>query len=758
MTQIFISHAGADADVATRISQDLKNAGHETRVDTSELRLGVDSIEFMNQSIEDADVVLILHSKHTPQAVWQKLEVHAALWNEIAQEGGKCIIIRLDDTPLPPLLGPKVYGKLDLTTRGAYQKLLEGICTSFLPESTVSSIVSEAFRAESRNPFRRIRAEYFEDLPELLARTFAPPDALKMGALEDMKPCFLEGSRGTGKSMLLLSLRARNFLLRVKPPPDRHRIFGFYLKLSRGAVCNAGILSEDDSDPKLLEQETIQVTDVGSQELIVCLLESLVSEVAFCLRQSLVSCDRHSEKLLAESVHRALFGGSSICPANFDELLERLADAHRDIAAFIRRRFIYGESVPVPVATFDLVTFKRVINLLRERVPELKASMFVVLLDEYENLFPYQQRIVNGYIKLAAPHFSVKVAKKIGSADVSGTTTGQELQETHDYTRLPLIYDVQDPSQLAAYRELLRHMVANILRSEGLKVVDVLELLPQDTTSEVDPAKVAEEVAKLCKVKLAELNSWPEDKRREKMTYYGEAGVYRVLYGTKGRRGEKVYSGFADLSFVSSGVVRYFQEILSVAYYLMYRSPPSATTTLAILPDRQSKAVHFVSEHNLTTLSRNVERHGEALKYFLLDLGDCLRLKLLKHSSEPEAGRVTLDDPELLDQPDFEPLRRLLNIGIREGALQTREGRPAFKPKHRSDPQPAEFNICRIYAPVLQISPRLRWRTRVKTKVLLGLALKTGRSEALQSMKSEMVKVHSKHENFDDQPGLFPTP
>jgi TIR domain len=266
MIQIFISHAGADVKIAERLAQDLKNAGHETKVDTRELRLGSDSIDFMNQSIADADAVLILHSKHTPEATWQQLEMNAALWNEIAQNGGKCIIIRLDDTLLPPLLGPKVYGTIDPTAPELYQKLLEDLCRSFLPDKTVSSIVSDAFRADSRNPFRRIRAEYFEDRPDLLARTFAPPDALKMGALEDVKPCFLEGSRGTGKSMLLLSLRARNLLLRIKPPPDRYRIFGFYLKLSRGAVCNAGVLSEGDSDPRLLEQEAIQVTDISSQE------------------------------------------------------------------------------------------------------------------------------------------------------------------------------------------------------------------------------------------------------------------------------------------------------------------------------------------------------------------------------------------------------------------------------------------------------------------------------------------------------------
>jgi hypothetical protein len=713
----------------------------------------------MNEGIADAHTVIILHSRHTPDANWQTLEINAAAWNEVAQDGGACIVVRLDDTPIPPVLGPKVYGKLDTNDPASYRNLLEDLCKAILPEKTVSAVVSEAFQSDSTNPFRRVRAEYFEDRPDLLARTFAPPDALKMGALEEMKPCFLEGSRGTGKSMLLLSLRARNFLSRRRESARRCQVFGFYLKLTRGAICNAGVLSDPNSDPKaVIERDAIQITDIASQELVVCLIESLLSEMAFCIARNLLSCDRLTEKTLAESVHSTLFDDATDRPKSIEELPERLADTHRRVANFIRRRFIYGENPLVPVATFDLEALKRVIRLFQRLIPDLSGSMLVVLLDEYENLFPYQQRVVNGFVKLAAPDFSVKVAKKLGSADTSSTTTGQELQETHDYTRLTLVYDVEDRSQLGAYHDLLKHIVANILRSETLGEADVITLLPQNTATEVDLEKLVPEVAKLCKVSVEDFQGWPEEKRKEKLTYYREAAIYRVLYGTRGRRREKWFSGFNELAFISSGVIRYFQEILGVAYHLTYGSAPPRSGGISLPPDKQSQAVHFVSQHNLTTLSRNVETYGEALKYFLLDLGDCLRHKLQRHTSEPEAARLTIEDPELLDQPSVGPLRRLLEIGVREGVFQTREGRPAFKPKHGSDPQPSEFNVCRVYAPVLQISPRLRWRTPVTCKDLLGLALPDQRSQALQELKTHMVPPQAEDRVHDKQPSLFIKP
>jgi hypothetical protein len=743
MKHIFISHARADAEIAKRLENDLRNAGHETKVDTRELKLGDDAISFMNEGIADAHTVIILYSRSTPTANWQKLEINSAVWNEVAQSGGVCVVVKLDNSTIPPVLGRKVYGKVDVADPRSYRKLLEDLCSTILPARTASSLVSEAFRCESSNPFRRVRAEYFEDRPDLLAKTFAPPDALKAGALEEMKPCFLEGSRGTGKSMLLLSLRTRNILSRHKANGGVYKIFGFYLKLSRGAICNAGILPTSGGDPKTIaERDFVQITDIASQEIIVCILESLFSEIDFCIKQRLFPCDSPVEKALAEAAYSTLFGTDQNTLRSLEELLDRLADIHRKIADFIRRKFIYGESASVPITTFDLDALKRIIKLVRRVIPIFANATFMVLLDEYENLFPYQQRIVNSYVKLAPPDASVKIAKKIGTADTSGTMTGQELQEIHDYTRVPLIYDVEDREQQGAYNQLLTHIVTNILGNEGISFTDMHQLLPTDAAEEVEAEERRAAVAKLCKVSVKQLQTWSPEKQREKMTYYGEAAIYRVLYGARGRHKPKHFSGFNQLAFLSSGVIRYFQEFLGVAYHLTFTSGETPASPLVLPAKKQSDAVHFVSQHNLTTLSRNVEADGEILKYFLLDLGDCLRFKLLNHTSEPEAARLTIADPELLDLTSYDTLRRILTVGAREGVFQTKEGRPAFKPKHSSDPQPSEFNICRVYAPVLQISPRQRWRTKVKCKDLLKLLSPEQRAQAKKQLMSTMSKPH----------------
>jgi hypothetical protein len=756
MKLIFVSHAGADSKIASELAQDLRNAGHDALVDTKELGLGDDSIDFMNEGIAKANAVIILYSRQTAAAKWQRLEINAALWNEVEQSGGNCIVLRLDDTPIPPLLGPKVYGWLDPANQQGYRKTIEDISRAVLPETTATSVVNQALSPDSPNPFRRIRAEFFEERSDLLGKAFASPEASKTGTLEEVIPCFVEGSRGTGKSMLLLSLRGRVFIPRHSSERNPARVFGFYIKLTRGALCNIEVQRSADGaeqDPDALTSHLpAEVADIAAQELVICLLESLFSELDYCSRQKHVECDSTHERALVAEVSGLIYGAGAESLKTFSELLRALAASHRSIAEFIRRKFIYRESPVVPIATLDFDAFKHIIELVRTSIPAVSQSMFVALLDEYENLFPYQQRIVNTFVKLAAPALSVKIAKKLGTRDVSATTIGQDLQETHDYARVVLVYDVEDASAFKAYRELLEHIVTNLLEAAGLRGVQIGTLLPRYEGVEVDEADVLKGVATLCKVQPAEFVEWGEQQQREKLSYYREAAIYRNLYGQKGRQREKRFAGFKDLAFLSSGVIRYFQEMAAVGYYLTFDHRAPQEGELIIPPENQTRAVHFVSTHNVTTLSRNVEAQGETLKYFLFDLGDCLRQKLLKHSSEPEAARLTITDPEALEGAEFEGLRRLLTVGTREGVFQTKEGRPAFKPRHSSDPQPSEFNISRIFAPVLQISPRLRWRTSVSADDLRRLLDPGSRAKAKKALMKNLegtgVRQHK-------QPGLL---
>ena len=208
LTQVFISHAGPDWRMAKRLANDLRTLGNHIAVDMDDLRLGDDVVQFMNDGITEATFILILYSRHTAAALNQMVEMNAAVWNEINQSGAVCMVVRLDGSPLPPLLGPKKFCEIEPENEDSYAHALEAIAEKVNRAEHPTLTVSRAFSVDGGNPFRRTRAEYFEDDQDLLARTFAPPDQSRLSKLEDVAPCILEGPRGTGKSMLLISLRA----------------------------------------------------------------------------------------------------------------------------------------------------------------------------------------------------------------------------------------------------------------------------------------------------------------------------------------------------------------------------------------------------------------------------------------------------------------------------------------------------------------------------------------------------------------------
>lgn len=718
MKHVFISHAGKDTPVAEKLYNDLKDVGHDVRIDRKELKFGDDTIEFMNNAIADAHTVLIIFSEHTDAAVWQRKEINAAVWNETAQDGGKVIVLQLGTVnKLPPLLGPKLYGSLDLDQ---YKDTLQKLCTEIKSLASATALVCEALSEGSENPFWRVRAEYFEEMPKLLAEAFSPPVSAKFRLLEQMLPCFLEGSRGTGKTMLLLSLRARILSARSDSAVGLPQLFGIYVRLERGAFCNAGIHTADGRLKDDIERgELVQLTDLFSQEFYICLIESLISELAFCVTNGHITLPPTDHSQLATALASLIKRTTSARLVDCDELLSTLAEMHRSLADFVRRKFIYREIATVPFTHFDIDLFKDVIGEIRKCIPTLQNTQITILLDEYENLFAYQKVVVNSLIKLGPPAFSIKIARKAGTEETSATTLGQELQETHDYTRIPLIYSVEDDADFSRYLQLLENMVKRTLASHRLIDLDLATLLPAGESDEIPPDALHQEILSLAKVSEEDFAKWDEKKQALKLTYYREAAIYRHLYGKPGRRTKKQFSGHRDLAFVSSGVIRYFQEIIGMAFHLQVSNGDGAT--MPILPKHQSEAVHTVSDHNLSMLSRNVESYGETLKYFLLDLGDCLRQKLLFHTSEPEAGRIAIKDPELLLGANYSDLNTMIHIGVKEGVFQTVEGRPGIRPKHVDDPQPVEINIARIFAPTLQISPRLRWATLITCSELSGL-------------------------------------
>jgi hypothetical protein len=627
-----------------------------------------------------------------------------------------------------------------------YNEVYEKLCKAILPNDPLGGVVDSAQREGTANPFWRLRAEYYENMPSLLAATFSKPESEKYGQFQEMRPCIVEGSRGTGKTMLLMSLRARHLMETSKTGGKKiDQLFGFYVRLSKGSFANAGLISPRSKNATAIDRKTLQqVTESFSQEFYLSLLEGLVNEVEYCVKHGSLRIDSKVVDSLVKAIMSTIGEDpTKLASFDFDSLLNHFADMHREIGTFIKRRFIYEErNVVIPFAAFDLDCFKRLIVAVKLKVPQLKNAQMTVLLDEYENLHENQKLVVNDLVKFGPPVCSVKIAKKLGTEDTAATTTGQSLNEIHDYNRVNLVYQIEDDGELKNYLRLLAGITRNALSQQNLVVNDIENLLPGFASPQFTDEEIAIDIRNM--IGATKWDKLTPEEKKTKLAYYRDASMLRLVYNKSGGGRVREYAGFRELGVLSSGVVRYFQEILGTAYHLQYSdSEPTPGTQVVISQETQCKAVYLVSEHNLTSLSRSVEIHGERLKYFLLDLGDCLRHKLLTHSSEPEAGRICIKDPELLNSEQLSDVLTILYVGIREGVFQTREGRPGMRPKHRGDPQPQEFNVSRIFAPVLQFSPRLRWRSEFRVEDFQALLNPDRRRDAMKRLFQRMNKQAS---------------
>jgi hypothetical protein len=110
--RVFVSHAGVDSPVALIVAEDLTNRGLGVIIDRKELRGGDSFLTFMEKALSACDYCLLLWSKAASQGKYVQVECEAALYKTIEESRRFLLIARLEDHPLPALLGPRLRVEL----------------------------------------------------------------------------------------------------------------------------------------------------------------------------------------------------------------------------------------------------------------------------------------------------------------------------------------------------------------------------------------------------------------------------------------------------------------------------------------------------------------------------------------------------------------------------------------------------------------------------------------------------------------------
>lgn len=498
------------------------------------------------------------------------------------------------------------------------------------------------------------------------------------------RPCILEGGRGTGKTTVLRCLSYQGqFALRNRAALDfaAWEYFGFYLRLNTNRVTAF-------QGPELTESEWQRYfAHYINVELCSLALEFLV----WCADK-----DPDAARLSAGECKQVAIALNLSAHETEQELLAALSQARREFEAAInnagdperRSRVLTMQGAPVDTLLAAI-----------RRLPQFVDKEFFFLLDEYENLLPYQQRIVNTLIKHSGDLYTFKVGvKELGLRVRSTLNPDERLVSPADYVLLT-ISEKLGPRfaefAAAVCNERLHHVDAGMAH----RVEDVRELLP--SLSEDDEASVlgVREVVAETTQRLSEnvtdssllgyyaglpplfayfIAYWAkvqdEPLRESIRSAMANPDEWNTRYGNyrhailftirRGKRGiHKYYCGWDTYVHLAAGNIRYLLELVEQSLVGNIRAGADFGTPMS--PETQTVAVQAVGRKNVKELD-GLSVHGAKLTKLLLGLGRVFQVMALHPEGHiPEANQFSLEPgPGLSDER-----QGLVEMLIREGIM-----------------------------------------------------------------------------------------
>lgn len=759
MRKVFITYSHADEEFVDRVVTDLEFSGLSVTLDKRVLKPG-DSLMKIFEQIGYAGFLVPILSGRSVESDWVKKELRVAIIKEIEESEFKVVpIVKPGEEweklkkeipgDLREALRDTYLARFDAKSyHEAFQELVEALSPDRDPEKLYAKIEGP----KSDNPFRRVRTEYFENV-QILARSFAEPESVRYDRIMELKPTRIEGGRGSGKTMILKSLEATVSVYRratksFKDAQLNH--FGVYCRLIQGAFVTQG--------GRILDHIPLETANrLFMNELILQLVHSLIDTLQQCSNLQILVINGKQEgdlaREIADQIRPSRSSGGQ--PIDLRGLKRVIQTELRSINDYVSRR-IMSETPSYSGVFLTTAELREICKVIPSMCPDLGNTTVYFLLDEYENLLPFQKIVVNSLIKWSeSKHFTMKIATKKAGFQDPQTLEGQELEESHDYGLVDLDYDISNTDHRRYYKDLLTKICQKILHNERFAETDIQKVLedgpPLDgfEGSEIDEM-IASMVREQSGKELAELDEQSRNEYRHRL----EVGaLYRLL---RVKKKKKQFAGFDDFLLLSSGIIRYFLELCGMSYYLAVQDKTNVRIGEPMTAKQQTNASYTLSSYYLATIRKNIAQDGPRIQQFVTDLGDIFRQKLLNHLSEPEAARVSIADPQALEQPAMSGVKQLLDIAEMHSVFQVPGGLGGIRPKHATEVQPREYVPNRIYAPVLQFSPRPRWRTSFNCRDITGLLDPVQRKEVKARLMQRLTGVAPERELptlFDQQTG-----
>lgn len=478
---------------------------------------------------------------------------------------------------------------------------------------------------------------------------------------------FLNGSRGSGKSMMFRYLQPDCQLLARQIPISKHPFFAIYVPI---------------------KQTTLQITELARLEnkhaaflLNEHLLTMYIAINCFTSLMQVTTEGDHEETLPAvRNLYLKTFT-KLLCDSGWNldsptlESNDRLKDVFEKMKASCMavykagcnyvRRLAWNAMVTYEGALCNYFDFLLPLMCEIKKLPFMPRGPIFLLLDDADNLSHTQTMILNTWVSSrTSSDISLKISTQLNYKTYQ-TTLGVTIDAPHDYSEVNIsaVYTSAKNHYNQRVREIVRK---RLLRWE----IDVTpeEFFPQDEEQESQIRVIGEKIRD--EFDLHGRGHKPSDD----VLRYARPTYIASLKGSRKSGSTYSYSGFNQLVHISDGVVRYFLEPASFMYTAMLTKEQVKGNTGVVKyidPGTQDKIVREAADRYLFEEFEKLYREEESdkvspnkakkLRNLIVALGSGFHDILISDRSERRVFSIAFSDT-----PDKEILE-VLRLGIRYG-------------------------------------------------------------------------------------------
>jgi NAD-dependent SIR2 family protein deacetylase len=534
------------------------------------------------------------------------------------------------------------FQHVPLTAEDFFRALKEEFAAQHYKEETASFPERKDVVVEPLfNPFVLYDTEALvEQKPKFLFGTFVSP--VGFPTILEHQHTFIEGHRGSGKSTILwrLSMKSLAFDQTLDLP-----MWGFYIKMVPGLFTAFRRKRNNDdqwveSDDEWLKYFIHYFNLIALSGIIQNIEEAVALNVLRTSKNLNDAVNRIATKLLRleDSKH-----------VKHLRQLRLAIDEELDTVVNERSSRPFYTSV-------TLIT--RALDVLTEGVIDLKKKVWHILLDEYDNVYPEQQAVINVLLRERNQKVRYKIAVKTLHAYLKDLD-GKSLDMPDDYGYVSCDSTIWDTDLKPKYFSFLEELSHQRLNKSGHDNIKIRDLLPVG---------------------------------KEKRDYY---------------------AGFEAYCYLSSGLTRLYLELCKDAVYEAYPDSTKAPVELGPIPVSIQDHVAKIHSAILFKSYRTTKDPQKVLRLFRV-FGPLFRGIAKVTAKQKEDRRPLSFEVGDLDQLSVESLE------ILDDAVKSRMLQVPILPKQPHNPikdSPAEkYSFHRLIAPFFRLALTERYAVPIKAK------------------------------------------